>query len=219
MLRQSWTRSTPRYISAGVHAQAKRAKITNQSSHPRSRRARGCCGTPGGAPASSFAGAAATSATSTAIRPLVGPGVGRRELGDYALHVILTTGLFGLDERRDTAAERVDLGLFFQFVELGELGLDDGDLLRLLLIGELGVGLDLEKIPVRFHLAGRKQLVVRRGMKRRPDEISEQIPGGFDFRVAANVAVAHQDRVELALDSRIEVLAPHQRIERNERRR
>src|SRR5262249_9277547 len=73
--------------------------------------------------------------------PLVGVGVGRRELGDHALHVVLTTGLFGLDERRDTAAERVDLGLLFQFVELGELGLDGGDLLRLLLIGELGVGL------------------------------------------------------------------------------
>src|SRR5262249_15239372 len=165
MLRQSWTRSMARYISAGVHAQARRAKITNQSSHPRSRRASGCRGTAGGAPASACAGAAATSATSAAMQPSVGAGVGRRELGDHALHVVLTPGLFGLDECGDAAAEWVDLGLLFQFIELGKLRLNDSNLLRLLIVGELRVTLDLKQVLVHFKLAGRKQLVVGRWMK------------------------------------------------------
>src|SRR5262249_22561012 len=160
MLRQSWMRSTARYISAGVQAQASTATITNQNSHPKSRRVSGCRGTAGAALASSCAGAAATSATSATMPPSVGAGVDCRELGDHALHIVLTSGLFSLDKCRDTAAERVGLGLLFQFVELGELGLDHGDLLRLLLVGELCVALDLKKVLVCFKLAGRKQLVV-----------------------------------------------------------
>src|SRR5260370_713160 len=216
MLRQSWTRSTARYISAGVQAQASTATITNQNSHPISRRANGCRGTAGAALASSGAGAAATWAPSDAMRPSVR--VDCREGGDYALHVVLTSGLFGLDECRHMAAERAGVGLLLQFVELGELGLNDGDLLRLLIVGELGVAFDLKKVFVRLKLARRKQLVIGRGMKRRPDEVCEDVPRGLDFCFTADMAVAHQECVELALDGWIECLSQHQRLERKWRR-
>src|SRR5258708_12070031 len=219
MLRQSWMRSTARYISAGVQAQASAATITNQNSQPVSRRVSGWRGTAGAALASYGTGAAATCAPSAAMRPSVRARLDCRELGDHALHLVLTSGLFVLDKCCHTAAERVGAGLLFQFVELGELSLDDGGLLRLLLVGELGVGFDLEKVLVGFKLAGRKQLVVGRGMKRRPDEVCEDIPGRLDFCFGANMAVAHQGCVELGLDGWIELLAPHQRIERSERRR
>src|SRR5262249_36569711 len=144
MLRQSWTRSTARYISAAVQAQASTATITNQNSHPTSRRASGGRGTVGAALASCCAGAAATSATSAAMRPSVRAGVDGRKLGDHALHVVLASCLLSLDKCCDAAVERVGLGLPFQLVELGELGLDDGDLLRPFIFGELCVTLDLE---------------------------------------------------------------------------
>src|SRR5258707_14874533 len=122
-------RSAARYISAGVQARASTATITNQNSQPVSRRASGCRGTAGAAPASSGAGAVATCAPSAAMRPSVRAGVDCRELGDHALHVVLTSGLFGLDKCRHTAAERVGLGLLFQLVELAELSVVDCGLL------------------------------------------------------------------------------------------
>src|SRR5947209_255678 len=125
MLRQSWTRSAARYISAGVQAKASTATITNQSSQPVNRRVSGCRGTAGAALVLSGAGAAATSATSAAMRPSVRAGVDCGELGNQALHVVLTSGLFGLDKCRHTVAERVGVGLLFQLLELGKLSLDD----------------------------------------------------------------------------------------------
>src|SRR5258708_37576833 len=171
MLRQTWLRSAARYISAGVQAQASTATITNQNSQPVSRRANGCRGSGGAARASSGGGAGATWAPSAAMRPSVR--VDCRERGDHALHIVLTSGLFGLLKCRHMAAERAGVGLLLQFVELGELGLNDGDLLRLLIVGELGVAFDLKKVLVRFTLSRRKQLVIGRGMKRRPDEVCQ----------------------------------------------
>src|SRR5215831_10868217 len=105
MLRQSWMRSTARYISAGVQAQASTATITNQNSQPTSRRVSGWRGTAGAAP-SPGTGAAATCAPSAAMPPSVRAGVDCGELGDHALHVVLTSSFFGLDKCRHTAAER-----------------------------------------------------------------------------------------------------------------
>src|SRR5262249_5433074 len=155
-------------------------------------------------------------ASVAAVMSVSGRGAGGK-LGDHFLELVLPSGLVGLQECRRSPMELIGIGFLLHLLELRDVGADGRNLAALLIRRKLVVALNAHQGLVGFEQPDRDQLMVGRGLECGPNEVGQNGFGCCDLVIRADAAIAQQEAVKFRLDGRIEVLAPHDWIERDER--